>query len=63
MSSEAGTTIRLDAQGRPLGRDIAWALLLKLVLLTVLYLIFFRGDQRPAIDDAAAAEHLVGVAR
>jgi hypothetical protein len=33
-----------------LGRDIAWALLLKLVLLTLIYLLFFRADVRPAID-------------
>ena len=33
-----------------LGRDIAWALLLKLVLLTLIYLLFFRADVRPTID-------------
>jgi len=44
---------------RSLGRDITLALLLKLVLLAALYLAFFRGDQRPQIDDAAMAQHLV----
>ena len=44
---------------RSLGRDIALALLLKLALLIALYLAFFRGDQRPTIDDAAAARHLL----
>jgi hypothetical protein len=41
-----------------LRRDITAALLLKLVLLTALYLAFFRGDQRPAIDAHRAAQHL-----
>jgi hypothetical protein len=41
-----------------LRRDITAALLLKLVLLTALYLTFFRGDQRPAIDAQRAAQHL-----
>jgi hypothetical protein len=44
---------------RSLGRDIGLALLLKFALLGALYLAFFRGDQRPQIDDAAMAQHLV----
>lgn len=47
---------------RPLGRAIALALLLKLVLLIALYLAFFSGDRRPAIDEAAAARHLLAPA-
>ena len=43
---------------RPLGRDIAVALLLKLALLTLLYLLFFRADTRPAIDADRARQHL-----
>ena len=34
-----------------LRRDITAVLILKLALLSALYLLFFRGDQRPAIDD------------
>ena len=46
-------------RGRSLGRDISLALLVKFALLAALYLAFFRGDQRPQIDDAAMAQHLV----
>jgi len=42
-----------------LRRDITVVLVLKLVLLTALYLMFFRGDQRPAIDAQLAARHLL----
>lgn len=42
-----------------LRRDITTVLALKLVLLGALYLAFFRGDQRPAIDAQAAARHLL----
>ena len=46
-------------RGRSLGRDIGLALLVKFALLAALYLAFFRADQRPQIDDAAMAQHLV----
>jgi hypothetical protein len=42
-----------------LQRDITAVLALKLVLLTALYLMFFRGDERPAIDAQRAAQHLL----
>ena len=42
-----------------LGRDITTVLMLKLVLLCALYLLFFRGDQRPPIDAERAARHLL----
>ena len=42
-----------------LGRDITTVLVLKLVLLSALYLLFFRGDQRPTIDTERAAQHLL----
>ena len=42
-----------------LQRDITAVLALKLVLLTALYLMFFRGDQRPPIDAQRAAQHLL----
>ncbi len=42
-----------------LRRDITTVLVLKLVLLGILYLLFFSGDQRPAIDAAGAARHLL----
>jgi len=42
-----------------LRRDITTVLVLKLVLLTALYLTFFRGDERPAIDAQRAARHLL----
>ena len=42
-----------------LRRDIAVVLMLKLLLLTALYLTFFRGDERPAIDAQIAARHLL----
>ncbi len=42
-----------------LRRDITTVLVLKLVLLSVLYLLFFRGDQLPAIDAERAARHLL----
>jgi len=41
-----------------LRRDIAIVLVLKLALLIALYLTFFRGDQRPAVDAQQAAWHL-----
>jgi hypothetical protein len=43
---------------RSLGRALAAALLLKLVLLTLLYLLFFDVDARPRIDAEVAARHL-----
>lgn len=46
---------------RPLGRDVAAALVLKVALLAALYLLFFRADERPVIDGAAAARHLLSV--
>lgn len=42
-----------------LGRDITTVLVLKLILLGALYLAFFRGDQRPAIDADRAARHIL----
>jgi len=42
-----------------LPRDITTVLVLKLVLLCALYLLFFRGDQRPAIDAQRAATHVL----
>lgn len=42
-----------------LRRDIATVLVLKLVLLSAIYLAFFRGDQRPGIDAEQAARHLL----
>ncbi len=42
-----------------LRRDITAVLVLKLALLSALYLLFFRGDQRPAIDAERAARHLL----
>ena len=47
-------------EGRRLGRDISLALVFKIAFLTVLYLAFFSGDERPRIDEAAAARHLLG---
>ena len=43
---------------RPLGLDVAVALVLKLALLALLYLLFFRADTRPKIDAEIAARHL-----
>jgi hypothetical protein len=45
--------------GPRLQRDITAVLALKLVLLTGLYLMFFRGDQRPPMDAQRAAQHLL----
>jgi hypothetical protein len=42
-----------------LRRDIVSVLLLKMALLGALYLAFFSGDQRPAIDASSAARHLL----
>src|SRR5205809_5745825 len=42
-----GSMVMMAARLR---RDIAIVLVLKLALLTALYLMFFRGDQRPAVD-------------
>jgi hypothetical protein len=42
-----------------LRRDITVVLVLKLVLLTVLYLTFFRGDRRPVVDAQQTAWHLL----
>jgi len=42
-----------------LRRDITTVLVLKLVLLSAIYLLFFRADQRPAIDAQVAARHLL----
>jgi len=46
-------------RGTRLRRDITTVLVLKLVLLSALYLLFFRADQRPAIDAQLAARHLL----
>jgi len=43
-----------------LGRDITAALLFKLLLLTALYLVFFRTDAQPTLDGAAISHHLFG---
>jgi len=43
---------------RSLGRELTAALSLKLVLLALLYLLFFRVDARPEIDSEIAAHHL-----
>jgi hypothetical protein len=43
-------------------RDVVSALALKLALLSVLYLLFFRVDMRPAIDAAGVARHLLAPA-
>ena len=45
---------------RPLGRDVVLALVLKLAALSLIYLLFFRGDGRPVIDADRAARHLLG---
>ena len=42
-----------------LGRDITTVLVLKLALLSALYLAFFRGDEHPVIDGEIAARHLL----
>lgn len=42
-----------------LRRDITAVLVAKLVLLAALYLMFFRGDERPAIDAQLAAGHFL----
>ena len=42
-----------------LWRDISVVLMLKLLVLTALYLMFFRADERPAIDAQIAARHLL----
>jgi hypothetical protein len=42
-----------------LGRDIVSVFVLKLAVLGALYLAFFSGDQRPAIDAPATARHLL----
>jgi hypothetical protein len=42
-----------------LPRDITLALVLKLALLSALYLMFFRGDERPTIDARLAAGHIL----
>jgi hypothetical protein len=43
-----------------LGRDITAALLLKLFLLTAIYLAFFRADAQPPLDAAAVTQQLFG---
>ncbi len=45
--------------GRPIGRDVALALVFKLAALSVLYLLFFRADARPTIDADSVARHLL----
>ncbi len=42
-----------------LQRDITAVLVLKVVLLIALYLTFFGGDHRPAIDAQRTAQHLL----
>jgi|GEM_PF-3004676 len=42
-----------------LRRNITVALVVKLVLLTGIYVMFFRGDQRPMIDASIAARHIL----
>jgi hypothetical protein len=44
---------------RPIGRDVALALVLKLAALCVLYLLFFPAGARPKIDADGAARHLL----
>jgi hypothetical protein len=51
--------IRRSLGHRSLGHDITLALMLKLVLLSLLYVAFFRADARPAIDAGMAAQHLL----
>jgi hypothetical protein len=45
--------------GRPIGRDVALALMLKLAALSLLYLMFFGADARPTIDPDSVARHLL----
>jgi hypothetical protein len=45
--------------GRPIGRDVALALVLKLAALSLIYLMFFRADARPTIDADSVARHLL----
>jgi hypothetical protein len=42
-----------------LQRGITTVLVLKLALLSALYLLFFRGDERPAMDAERAARHVL----
>jgi hypothetical protein len=42
-----------------LGRDITVVLVLKVALLSALYLMFFRSDERPTVDARLAARHLL----
>ncbi len=42
-----------------LGRDITMALALKLALLTLIYVLFFRADARPTIDAERAAQQIL----
>jgi hypothetical protein len=42
-----------------LRRDITVVLALKLALFSAVYLMFFRGDERPAVDAQLAARHLL----
>lgn len=46
--------------GRRPGRDIAIALLIKLVLLTLLYQLFFAPRHRPHQDAESAAAAVLG---
>ena len=46
--------------GRRPGRDIAIALLIKLVLLTLLYQLFFAARHRPPQDAESAAAAVLG---
>jgi hypothetical protein len=52
MESEANSR-------RTLGPNLTAALVVKLALLVALYLLFFRGDDRPAMDGTRAAQHLL----
>ena len=41
-----------------LTRDIGWSMLVKLVLLTLLWALFFSGEYRCRVDGAATASRL-----
>ena len=45
--------------GPRLRRDITVVLVLKLTLLSAIYLAFFRADERAAVDAQLAARHLL----
>jgi len=56
-----GATAILIAMRIPrLGREITAVLMVKLVLLSAIYFLFFAADTRPALDRAAVAQHFFG---